>query len=144
MTEPIYEPPTPEQIEARIVRLDNAREEADRERTEAGDRLIDAQEDLAMAEAALEYAIAEYIGSAECPVVGREPGQVTVADRDAAVVRATRKQRDAVRGARAVVRRRRAVVDAARRKTQRIADQTISAQALLKSAGNGMWAGGRR
>lgn len=138
MTEPEqqkpYDPLTPVQVENRIVDLDKSRTETRMELTAAADELVEAQEELTMAKARLEFAIADLTDSPECLVVGRGPGEVTVAQRDAFVVKRTRQERDAVMGAQAVVRRRRAVVDAARRHISEIADQTISAQALLKSA----------
>lgn len=127
------EPLTPVQVENRIVELDRSRTETRMKLTEAADAMLDAQEDQSMAKSRLEFAIADVTDSPECPVVGRGPGEVTCAQRDAYVVKATRAEREAVMGATSVVRRRRAVVDAARRQINEIADLTISAQSLLKS-----------
>lgn len=125
-----YEPLTPIQVEEQLRKLHNESRAAQKEMRTARLALVDARGALTIAKAVLEFAVADATTSPECPVPGRSAGEVTVAFRDAWVVKQTKAERLAVLEAEANTRRLAAAMEAARDFARSVSEQLSAVQSI--------------
>lgn len=137
MTEPEqekpYEPLTPVQIEREVRRLHHERDRAQQQIEAARDVLTNARQASTRAKAALTVAVALATLRPDCPVMGRGPGEVAAAVRDAWLVLQTLDEREKVTNTATDVTAANAVMNAAMEYAEQVSEQMMSAAGLNKS-----------
>lgn len=137
-----YEPLTPVQIEKEIRRLHHERERAQQQIEAARIDQVNARAIATSAKAALTVAIAKATLRPDCPVMGRGPGEVAAAVRDAWIVMETLDEREAVTTATTDVSAASAVMSAAFQYAEQVSEQLMAATSLNKSVTEAYRTGG--
>jgi septal ring factor EnvC (AmiA/AmiB activator) len=128
-----YEPLTPVQIERETRRLHHERDRAQQQIEAARDVLTAARQASTRAKAALTIAVAKATLLPDCPVMGRGPGEVAAAVRDAWLVVHTLDERERVTDTATDVTAASAVMTAAMEFADQVSDQMMTATSLNKS-----------